>query len=173
MGVSPTIKLPLGTTTVTLVVNDGTVDSEPDTVDITVEDTTIPMVRCVEGVNPHGQNIPGGTAKGKGQGRNPDGFYQLFARDICDPDVEIRVGCRECKGLYPGILPFGPFPSGIVVKFTEAPGATPTCKKMGSTSGQAGAVTWHITLPSEPVIFAIDASGNIAFFPCFVPPPPK
>ena len=35
-GVNPTTELPLGTTTITLVVNDGKVDSVPDTVDITV-----------------------------------------------------------------------------------------------------------------------------------------
>jgi len=38
-GVSPTIQLPLGTFTITLVVNDGIVDSYPDTVTITVIDT--------------------------------------------------------------------------------------------------------------------------------------
>jgi len=43
-GVSPSVQLPLGTTTITLVVNDGTGDSEPDTVDITVADTTSPAV---------------------------------------------------------------------------------------------------------------------------------
>jgi len=45
-GVNPTIVLPLGTTTITLVVNDGTADSEPDTVDITVVDT-IPPAICI------------------------------------------------------------------------------------------------------------------------------
>ena len=35
-GVNPAVELPLGTTTITLVVNDGKVDSELDTVDITV-----------------------------------------------------------------------------------------------------------------------------------------
>jgi len=43
-GVNPIVQLPLGTTTITLVVNDGTEDSEPDTVDITVVDTTSPAV---------------------------------------------------------------------------------------------------------------------------------
>ncbi len=43
-GVNPQVTFPLGTTTVTLVVNDGTVDSDPDTVDITVEDTTPPVI---------------------------------------------------------------------------------------------------------------------------------
>jgi len=42
--VNPTILLPLGITTITLVVNDGVLDSEPDTVDITVADTTSPAV---------------------------------------------------------------------------------------------------------------------------------
>jgi uncharacterized repeat protein (TIGR01451 family) len=46
-GVDPTIVLPLGTTTVTLVVNDGMVDSDPGTVVITVEDTTPPDVICL------------------------------------------------------------------------------------------------------------------------------
>jgi len=41
-GVSPTIELPLGISTVTLVGNDGKVDSEPDTIDITVEQAAIP-----------------------------------------------------------------------------------------------------------------------------------
>jgi hypothetical protein len=35
-GVNPTVELSVGTTTITLVVNDGKVDSEPDTVNITV-----------------------------------------------------------------------------------------------------------------------------------------
>ena len=46
-GVSPTVVLPLGTTTITLVVNDGKVDSDPDTVDITVVDTTPPTIHSV------------------------------------------------------------------------------------------------------------------------------
>lgn len=43
-GVSPTVSLPLGRTTITLVVNDGIVDSAPDIVNITVQDTTPPTV---------------------------------------------------------------------------------------------------------------------------------
>jgi hypothetical protein len=41
-GSSPTIRLPLGTTTITLVVNDGFEDSQPDSVTITVADDTPP-----------------------------------------------------------------------------------------------------------------------------------
>ncbi len=43
-GVSPTILLPLGETAVTLVVNDGHLDSEPDTVFIRVKDSTPPAL---------------------------------------------------------------------------------------------------------------------------------
>jgi PKD domain len=43
-GINPTVVLPAGTTTITLVVNDGTADSAPDTVDITVQDTSPPVV---------------------------------------------------------------------------------------------------------------------------------
>lgn len=43
-GATPTITLPLGTTTIQLVVNDGQVDSEPDYVDITIQDTTPPDI---------------------------------------------------------------------------------------------------------------------------------
>lgn len=43
-GVNPTIQLPLGTHTINLVVNDGAIDSEPDTVDITVIDDTSPEI---------------------------------------------------------------------------------------------------------------------------------
>ncbi|HEX6015069.1 MAG TPA: hypothetical protein VFY87_25390, partial [Geminicoccaceae bacterium] len=64
---------------------------------------------------------------------------------------------------------FGPFDSGTVVKYTQAPGATPTAKKIGSDNGQAGAVTVHITGPDELVVVA-DGGQTIT---CFVPPPPK
>ncbi|MBU1418584.1 MAG: PKD domain-containing protein [Proteobacteria bacterium] len=43
-GVNPTIELPLGVHTITLVVNNGTMDSEPDTVIITVIDSTAPSI---------------------------------------------------------------------------------------------------------------------------------
>jgi hypothetical protein len=43
-GVDPIVMLPLGTSTITLVVNDGTEDSGPDTVDVTVQDTTAPVL---------------------------------------------------------------------------------------------------------------------------------
>ncbi|UCD21340.1 MAG: hypothetical protein JSW22_04595 [Chloroflexota bacterium] len=144
-------------------------------ISIHVADITPPEVWCVESVNPHGKNIPPAgstTLPGSKGGRNEDGFYQLWAEDNCDEDPLIFVGYWD---LDTGIiwLEFGPFGSGVVVKFTEDADATPECKKMGSSKGQAGAVAHHIILPGEPVVVAVDAAGNAAFFPCFVPPPPK
>lgn len=48
--INPTIQLPLGITTITLIVNDGTLDSEPDTVDINIIDETPPEISLT--VNP-------------------------------------------------------------------------------------------------------------------------
>jgi hypothetical protein len=82
-GVNPTILLPLGTTTITLVVNDGTVDSDPDTVDITVADTTSPAVAI---------NVPNsGDAL-------QDGITLLAeATDACEVD-EVYFCIREPGG---------------------------------------------------------------------------
>lgn len=140
-------------------------------ISVQVLDIVPPGVKCIESVNPHGRTVPPAgktTLPGPRGGQNEDGFYQLLAEDNCDPEPDIYVS-------YVGADPmlFGPFMSGIVVKFTEAPGATPSCKKIGSTNGQAGAVAYHITLPSDPVIYAYDASGNVRRCQCLVPPLPK
>ena len=46
-GVTPTVTLPLGISTITLVVNDGTVDSGPDTVDITITCTPQQQIQLI------------------------------------------------------------------------------------------------------------------------------
>ncbi len=151
---------PLGDTEVTVTATDASGNTASDIVVVHVVDTTPPGLSCVETVNPHGGTIP--------KGKNPDGFYQLLAVDICDPEPEIFVGVNSNPNL------FGPFPSGTIIKFTEAPGATPSMKKIGSSKGRAGAVTCHITLPSDPVITAVDYTGNVqTCTDCLVPPPLK
>jgi len=165
--------LGLGTDTIEACFSDEQEDEVCDTATKEWVDTTPPAADCLETVNPHGKNVPGEKAKGKGQGVNPDGFYELIATDNVDPEPVIVV-CYYDEALEEWVW-FEPFTftSGVVIKFTEAPGATPSCKKIGSTNGQAGAVMWHITLPSDPLVVAIDDAGNMAWFPCFVPPPPK
>lgn len=137
-------------------------------------DTEAPCVWCIESVNPHGKNIPPAgntTLPGPKGGQNEDGFYKLMAWDNCDEHPLIWVS--YCGSSDPYL--FGPFWSGDVVKFTESPGAAPSCKKIGSTNGQAGAVCVHINLPADPVLTVVDSSGNVSSCGCccLVPPPPK
>jgi hypothetical protein len=136
---------------------------------IKVKDVTDPVIECIESVNPHGNNIPGEKRSDKAEGVNPDGFYQLVAEDNCDPEPDIYV---TYIGSGDPML-FGPFTSGTVVKITQAPGATPSAKKIGSSNGQAGAVICHITVPDDPIAWALDDSGNHSGCRCLVPPPPK
>jgi len=117
---------------------------------------------CVENVNPHGQNIPPAgstTLPGPRGGQNEDGFYLISS----DTGVGVFV-----VDLGSGTT-FGPYPSGSVVKYTQAPGATPSVKSIGSTNGRAGAVLVHIIGTGDMGVRTVD-SGVVA---CLVPPPPK
>ncbi len=133
-------------------------------------DTTPPEVSCREYVNPHGKNIPpaGTTLPGPKGGQNPDGFYLLQADDDVWPTASIDI---DVNGL---MRPSGsPFRSGDVIKYTQADGAQPSSKKIGSTNGKAGAVIAHIVSPGDAVVTATDGSGNAASVTCLVPRPPK
>ena len=96
-GVSPTIQLPLGTTTITLVVNNGTDDSEPDTVDITVADTTSPAVAI---------NIPN-----SGDALQDGITLTAEATDACEV-AEVYFCVREPGG-----------ENGIIIGYEDLPGA--------------------------------------------------
>jgi len=139
-----------------------------ESIDIHILDVTPPVVWSVETANPAGKRIPPAgstTLPGPKGGMNEDGFYQLLAKDNCDPTPMIYVG--------DGTTWFGPFPSGIVVKFTEAPGRPATIQKMGSTIGNAGYVSYHIILPTDAIVVAVDKSGNWSWEIQYVPPAPK
>lgn len=127
-------------------------------------DRTPPKAACLETVNPHGKTVPPAgstTLPGPRGGQNEDGYYELLASDNLPGLVQIFVNG------------FGPFSSSDKIKVTEAPGATPSQKKIGSALGQAGAILWHLILNSDPVMTAVDAAGNKTTVSCLVPPPPK
>ena len=137
---------------------------------------TVPKLACIEAVNPHGKNVPPAgntTLPGSKGGQNEDGFYRLLVKCV-DPEtakgIAIEVGYVSDGAFVPV---GGPYPNDTVVKITEAPGAAPSAKKIGSTKGQAKAVIEHITLPSDPVVMAVLPDGTILRTKCFVPPPPK
>jgi hypothetical protein len=162
----PTYVFPLGDTTVTVTATDASGNVGSDTVVVHVVDTTPPELECVEAANPNGEKTPAG--KGKGTGQNPDGFYQLFTEDICDPNPVIYISIESDPYL------FGPFESGIVVKITEAPGVTPQCKLIGNVKGEADAVEYHVILPADPYVTVVDFSGNEqSCTDCLVPGEPK
>jgi hypothetical protein len=116
---------------------------------------------CTETVNPHGQNVPPAgstTLPGPKGGINDDGFYKVgtnsgTAVTLMDTDGNV----------------FGVFPSGTKVKYTEANGAEPSVKKIGSENGQADAIAFHITGTGDLVV--VSQEGNRVT--CPVPPPPK
>ena len=134
-------------------------------------DTTPPVAACMPGPNPHGKKIPpagSSTLPGPKGGQNEDGFYDLQAEDAVDPALDVFV-VDQVTGHV-----FGPYAPDTVVKWTQAPGAEPAEKPIGSTRGQAGAVAWHLTGQGDMTVYATDASGN-ASDPviCLVPPFPK
>ena len=119
---------------------------------------------CVETTNPHGQTVPPAgstTMPGPNGGQNDDGFYKIGS----DTGKDVKV-LDTGSGTV-----FGPFPSGTKIKYTQAPGATPSIKKIGSTEGQAGAVKYHITGTGDAFVFPTGERQNGVS--CLVPPPPK
>jgi hypothetical protein len=120
--------------------------------------------QCVEYVNPHGKTIPpaGLTPPGTNPngGENPDGFYLIGDTNNSNGVFVTDLGSNTT---------FGPYPAGTVIKYTQAPGKTPSEQKIGSDNGQAGAVTVHITGTGDFSITQLDSPTQT----CLVPPPPK
>jgi hypothetical protein len=133
---------------------------------VTVECVPVPPPSgqglCEESVNPHGETTPpagSSTLPGAQGGQNEDGFYRISSTT----GVEVFV-VDTGSGTV-----FGPYPSGTVVKYTEANGATPNEKTIGSTNGQAGAVLVHITGTGDMGVRTSTSGITV----CLVPPPPK
>ena len=117
---------------------------------------------CKETVNPHGQNVPPAgstTLPGPRGGINDDGFYKVGT------DLGTDVRLEDTDGNV-----FGVFPSPTKVKYTEANGAEPSVKKIGSDNGQAGAIDFHITGTGDLVVVPVDGGASAT---CPVPTPPK
>jgi hypothetical protein len=142
---------------------DGTLlDGFTQSILVHIPDVTAPIATCEEGTNPHGKTVP------RASNQNPDGFYLLGATDNVDADPLIWV-MDEGSGTV-----FGPYPVGTTIKYTQAPGATPSEKSIGSGNGQAGAVTVHIIGTGDALVYATDSSDNVsATAACLVPPPPR
>lgn len=130
-------------------------------------DTVPPNVSCDPTVNPNGNNEP--TAPGNGgKGQNQDGYYQLNTDDgVLDCTVTLVVTDGD------GFVFAGPFNPGDNIKYTQDDDISQEQKKIGSTKGNAGAVTWHLIGHGDLTVTATDTSGNIATASCLVPPKPQ
>jgi hypothetical protein len=133
--------------------------------------TPMPKAFCLETVNPAGKKIPPAgstTLPGARGGQNEDGFYELQVKGFLPP-VEIFVKDTGSGTIFPS-SPIG-FPPGTKIKYTQAPGAMPSIKKIG---GPSSAVDWHITGTGDAAVYAVDVFGDKGpEVLCKVPPPPK
>lgn len=132
-----------------------------------------PQAACIETVNPHGKTVPPAgstTLPGTKGGQNEDGYYMMLASQDKSLAGSPTVWVED---LGSGTL-FGPFANGDKMKYTEANGATPGSKKIGSANGAADAVLTHITGTGDAAVFAVATDGEAsAKVLCNVPPPPK
>lgn len=150
----------LGTDTITATV---TIDDESGDLSVTKEwvDTTPPVASCTPGPNPGGQ-MPG--AAGAGGAQNPNGFYTLTATDDVWGEADLGLYVTDTGSGHV----FGPYANPTNIKYTEAPGGSPS-EKPGP-----GAVDWRLTGSGDASVHAVDGSGNVsAPVSCLVPPPPR
>ena len=126
-----------------------------------VRDSEPPVVECRQGVNPSGKKIPV-AGKNPASGQNPDGYYQLLAKDNCDANPLIFIADTGSTFVA------GPFASGDVIKLTQSPGKTP------SQDPAPAPIVAHVHFKGDGLLFAVDADGNISEVQlCLVPRPPK
>jgi hypothetical protein len=170
LSVDPEGPYPVGVTVVSVTVTDANGVSATCEATVTVNDCEAPEAFCIPTTNPAGGNIPNaGVGQGSSprSGQNPDGFYELGARDNCDVSgVQIWVK-DSAEGPCGGIFAAGPYAPGTKVKLTQSPG-------QASVKPMAGVIVAHINTKGEPVLVVVDAAGNTdTCQKCFVPPLPK
>ena len=117
-----------------------------DDLSVAVLDTEAPQVACQPAPNPSGKKIPPSGKNGSTQ--NPDGYFQLLARDNCDPNPAIYV--QDTGSSFRA----GPFADGDIVKIVQNAGGTP------SSSPGTPPIVANIHLNGDGLVIAVDAAGN-------------
>jgi len=113
---------------------------------VTVLDREPPEVACSPAPNPSGKiSVP---SNNRDAGVNPDGYYQLFAKDNCDSNPRIYVNDTGSTFVA------GPFANGDIVRVKRAGGAP------FSTLGIAPVVAL-ISLKGNGLSVALDSDGNM------------
>ena len=136
------------------------------------DDWTVPF--CMPTVNPSGNNEPAAPGNG-GQGQNQDGFYTFGAKTL-DESAQVWIEDSETGTV------FGPFDSGVRIKYTEANGAPPSISEMGGNNGNGNgrgngnggtAVDFQIRGRGDANAVFFDEDGNVIRTACLVPPFPR
>lgn len=130
----------LGTTTVECSARDAAGNLSTATFPVTVRDTTPPVARCDDGVNPDGRK-PNAAA----------GFRLAWATDAVGV-VSLTFTSGTFSWTFDG--------SSVNVKLTKAPGET------GMVEPGAGQVHRHLIGPGDWTVTARDAAGNAATVSC-------
>src|SRR5204862_5960114 len=109
---------PVGETTVTFTAFDGAGNSNSCSFTVTVLDREGPQVACRQAPNPSDKKIPV-SGKNPSSGQNPDGYYQLLAKDNCDANPVLYVHDTRSSFIA------GPYNNGDIVKLSQNPGGKP------------------------------------------------
>jgi trimeric autotransporter adhesin len=130
---------------------DGTQVTASTTLEVIVAgDNTPPTVSCTETANPSGRPAS-------------PGFFQLLAEDDVSPAASLEMFVVDSGSG----MEFGPFPVGTNIRYTKAPGATPTSQEIAGGG-------WRITGKGDPLVYAVDEAGNeSSASACVVLPPPR
>jgi hypothetical protein len=136
---------PAGTNTVTVTAVDNAGLTNTCTFTVIVLDKEAPVVTCRPAPNPAGKVFEPG--KNSSAGSNPNGYYQLLAKDRCDPNPLIYV-YDTGSGFVAG-----PFNDGDIVRVQH--GSTP------SSAPGSPPIVAVIRLVQDGLVYAQDASGNV------------
>ena len=139
-GVNPTIWLPLGITTITLTVSDGDHVSEPDTVDITVVDTTPPSVDAGSDIT-----VEQATAAGT------EVTLSATISDICDASPTVTWG----QG------PTAVFPLGSITVTVTATDDSGNSASDTVVVNVVDTTPPDLTIPSDVTVEQASAAGTV------------
>ena len=134
-----------GTNSVTVTAVDSAGNTNTCSFTVTVLDQEPPLVACFPAPNPSGKISPPGK---NGGGSNPSGYYQVLAKDNCDPAPTIYI--KDTGSSFVA----GPFKNGDIVRLKHA-GAT------ASSVPGAAPVVAVISLKGNGLNIAKDADGNV------------